>query len=62
MENRLNETAFNSLRPVVASIMVRTPIVGHILRLIGAVKASPGAMDDALRQGHSLSLVREGKL
>lgn len=41
-----------------ASVMMRTPIVGHILSLIGAVKASPGPMDDALRQGHSLSLVR----
>lgn len=56
---RLNETAFNGLRPVVASVMLRTPIVGHILRLIGAVSASPGAMDDALRKGHSLSIVSD---
>jgi len=55
---RANETVFNSARPVCASVILRTPIVGHIVRLIGAVAASREAMDGALRQGHSLSLVR----
>lgn len=55
--SRLNETVFDGVRPVVASIMLRTPVLGQILNLIGAVKASPGAMDTALREGKSLSLV-----
>lgn len=57
---RLNQTAFNGVRPVVASVMLRTPVVGQILRLIGAVTASPGPMDEALRQGQSLSLAPGG--
>ncbi|CAN0010794.1 unnamed protein product, partial [Laminaria digitata] len=56
----LNQTAFNGVRPVVASVMLRTPVVGQILRLIGAVTASPGPMDEALRQGQSLSLAPGG--
>eukprot|EP00904_Undaria_pinnatifida_P004885 jgi/Undpi1/1526/HiC_scaffold_11.g04916.m1 len=57
---RLNAKVFNGVRPVVASVMLRTPVVGHILHLIGAVKASPGPMDKALRQGQSLSLAPGG--
>lgn len=57
---RLNEAAFNGLRPVVASVMLRTPIVGHILKLVGAVSASPAAIDDALRKGHSLGIAPGG--
>lgn len=59
---RLNEAAFNGLRPVVASVMLRTPIVGHILKLVGAVSASPAAIDDALRKGHSLGIVSNYKV
>lgn len=56
--HRANETVFNTARPVCASIILHTPIIGHIVRLIGAVGASREAMDDALGRGHSLSLVR----
>ncbi|CAN0522600.1 unnamed protein product, partial [Ectocarpus sp. 8 AP-2014] len=40
--------------------MLRTPIIGNILRMIGAVGASRDTMDDALKQGHSLSLAPGG--
>lgn len=55
---RPNEAVFNDARPVCASIILRTPIVGHIVRFIGAVGASRQAIDTALRKGHSLNLVR----
>lgn len=55
---RANEAVFNAAKPVCASVILRTPIVGHIVRLIGAVGASRATMDGALREGHSLSLVR----
>ncbi|CBN75192.1 mono-or diacylglycerol acyltransferase type 2 [Ectocarpus siliculosus] len=57
---RANETVFNAAKPVCASIMLRTPIIGNILRMIGAVGASRDTMDDALKQGHSLSLAPGG--
>eukprot|EP00752_Nemacystus_decipiens_P007620 g6810.t1 len=57
---RANGAVFNAAKPVCASVILRTPIVGHIVRLIGAVGASRATMDGALREGHSLSLAPGG--
>ncbi|CAM9804363.1 unnamed protein product [Phaeothamnion confervicola] len=55
-----NAEHFLKARPVVASAITFTPLVGHILRAIGAVPASPPAVTAALRSGLSLCLAPGG--
>jgi hypothetical protein len=53
---RFNEKVFNSSRPIVANGILHMPVIGHILHMLGAVRASPGAVKAALDKGLSLAL------
>eukprot|EP00953_Heterococcus_sp_UTEX-ZZ885_P030530 16136-Heterococcus_DN1.PRE.1 len=53
---KLNYTAFNSMHPVVASSILRMPVIGQILQMLGAVQANPESVAKALQDGKSLAL------
>ncbi|KAG5187160.1 mono-or diacylglycerol acyltransferase type 2 [Tribonema minus] len=55
-----HESVFNSARPIVANGILHMPVIGHILRMLGAVRASPKAVKAALDKGLSLSLAPGG--
>jgi 1-acyl-sn-glycerol-3-phosphate acyltransferase len=57
---KLNETVFGNLRPVVATAIYHVPIIGHILKLMGAVTAGPNSFNRALDEGFSLGLAPGG--
>jgi hypothetical protein len=44
------------MHPVVASSILRMPVIGQILQMLGAVKANPESVAKALQDGKSLAL------
>mmetsp|Transcript_7984 Transcript_7984/g.12110 ORF Transcript_7984/g.12110 Transcript_7984/m.12110 type:complete len:323 (+) Transcript_7984:166-1134(+) len=50
----LNSSFFNGAKPTVASVMMHVPLIGHILRMLGAIKAKPQSITKALSDKKSL--------
>jgi hypothetical protein len=44
------------MHPVVASSILRMPVIGQILQMLGAIKANPESVAKALQDGKSLAL------